>query len=77
MIWGVERIAALVSIVILLRSRGQSRAWLRTAVVFVFNGAWRIFTALHSSAHFYAPLYPQPQEGSDGFAGSWTGETDT
>ena len=52
MIWLAERIAALVVIILILRSWWHSQAWLQTAVVFVLNGAGRIFSGLCTGAPF-------------------------
>ena len=53
MIWLAQRAVALIIIIIgsqvlfgLLRSWWHSKAWLRTAAVFLLSGMWRIFAAV-------------------------------
>lgn len=56
MVWLAERIAALVVIILILRSWWHSQAWLPTAVVFVLNGAGRIVQGFALVLHLCAAL---------------------
>ena len=54
--WLAERIAALVVIILILRSWWHSQAWLQTAGGFVLNGAGRIFQGFALVLHLCTAL---------------------